>query len=389
MAVQSYLLLDAAEGFVADPCQITPADVGGAARDYRIVWRRLRGGLSDGVDLLEIDNGRFAFSVIPTRGLGIWKAQRGDLTLGWKSPVAGPVHPQFVPLSEPSGLGWLDGFDELLVRCGLESNGAPEFDAATGRLRYPLHGRIANRPAHRLSVSIDGDSGRIEVVGEVDETRFHLWNLRLTSRMTTTAGLSGVAIRDEVTNRAGTPGEFQMLYHVNFGLPLLDAGARVVLPAETIVPRNSHAAAGIDAWDRYVGPTPGFQEQVYFFRLLGDAQGRTRALLKNQDGSRGASVTYDVRQLPCFSVWKDTMAAEDGYVTGLEPATNFPNPRSFEGRHGRCVRLAPGETATFDLGIEAHAGAAEVAAAEQAVEAIRAGRAPTIHAQPLADWCAS
>ena len=38
-------------------------------------------------------------------------------------------------MGEPSGLGWLDGFDELLVRCGLESNGAPEFDA-DGRVVY-------------------------------------------------------------------------------------------------------------------------------------------------------------------------------------------------------------------------------------------------------------
>ena len=50
------------------------------------------------------------------------------MELGWKSPVHGPVHPNFVPLNEPSGLGWLDGFDELFVRCGLESNGAPDFD---------------------------------------------------------------------------------------------------------------------------------------------------------------------------------------------------------------------------------------------------------------------
>ena len=34
----------------------------------------------------------------------------------------------WVPLTEPSGLGWLSGFDELMVRCGLESNGAPDFD---------------------------------------------------------------------------------------------------------------------------------------------------------------------------------------------------------------------------------------------------------------------
>ena len=31
----------------------------------------------------------------------------------------GPVNPAFVNLSGLGGLGWLDGFDELLARCGL------------------------------------------------------------------------------------------------------------------------------------------------------------------------------------------------------------------------------------------------------------------------------
>ena len=30
---------------------------------------------------------------------------------------------------DPGGLGWLEGFDELFVRCGLDSNGPPLFDA--------------------------------------------------------------------------------------------------------------------------------------------------------------------------------------------------------------------------------------------------------------------
>ena len=106
----------------------------------------MEGGLRDSVDLVEIDNGRLRVAVVPTRGMGLWKAWHGDWEIGWQSPVKGPVHPAFVPLWEPSGIGWINGFDELLCRCGLESNGAPEFDDQ-GRLKYPLHGKIANVPA--------------------------------------------------------------------------------------------------------------------------------------------------------------------------------------------------------------------------------------------------
>ena len=140
------------------------------------------GGLSEGVTSVEINNGKLTLVVLPTRGMGIQRVvPSGDSelkTIGWQSPVRGPVHPAFVDLGEPSGLGWLDGFDEFFVRCGLESNGAPDFDPKTGRLLYPLHGRIANRPAHDVELTVDSDKQEISLRGVVEETRFHFLKLR-------------------------------------------------------------------------------------------------------------------------------------------------------------------------------------------------------------------
>ena len=82
------------------------------------------------------------------------------------------------PIAEPSGLGWLDGFDEMMVRCGLASNGAPEFDE-NGKLVWPLHGRIANLPASEVHVNIDENVGRIAIRGTVYENRFHIQRLQL------------------------------------------------------------------------------------------------------------------------------------------------------------------------------------------------------------------
>ncbi|OXE35403.1 MAG: hypothetical protein CGW95_14090, partial [Phenylobacterium zucineum] len=39
--------------------------------------------------------------------------------------------------------------------------------------------------------------------------------------------------------------------------------------------------------------------------------------------------------LPYFVIWKNTVDVSDGYVCGLEPSTNFPNPRTFEETKGR------------------------------------------------------
>jgi len=148
--------------------------------------------------------------VVPTRGMAIWKAWHRGVEIGWQAPVLGPVHPKFVSLAEADGLGWIAGFDELLCRCGLASNGAPEWDER-GRLLWPLHGSIANLPAHALAITIDGDDGEIAIRGEVDETRLFGAKLRLVSTTTLRCDEPRIRIRDEVVNRSAEPGEFELL----------------------------------------------------------------------------------------------------------------------------------------------------------------------------------
>ena len=124
MPAKSWTLLD--QGFfgmnpVVAPEAISDDDLPGLG-DAGVMTRTWRGGLADGVFSVEINTGKALFNVLPTRGMGVWRAHlktpQGWELIGWKSPVSGPVHPAFVDLGEPSGLGWLDGFDELLCRCG-------------------------------------------------------------------------------------------------------------------------------------------------------------------------------------------------------------------------------------------------------------------------------
>lgn len=387
MLAKTWKLLDHADNTLVPDLTIGPDDVGVRGK-WQVELRTLHGGLSEGVQEIRVNNGKLTVSILPTKGMGIWKAWLGDLEIGWKSPIRGPVHPMFIPSGEWSGLGWLDGFDELVARCGLESNGAPEFDEKTGRVKYPLHGRIANRPAHYVSVSIDPDKEEISVKGIVEETRFHFLKLRLTSIVTLKFGQPSFSLRDEVENFSSTPAEMQMLYHVNFGLPLLDGGSRLVAPAKTVVPRNERAASGIKTWDSYAAPEPGYEEMVYFSELYAADDGRTRVLLKNAHGTKGVSLQFNKRQLPCFSLWKDTAGEPDGYVTGLEPGTNFPNPRSYEGEQGRVVKLQPGERAAFDLSLEVHASEKEIEQAEAAVAKIRDDRELKVYDKPQPGWCA-
>jgi hypothetical protein len=345
--------------------------------------RRLSGGRRDGVLLVELVAGSTKVFVLPDRGLGIWKVMAGDCELGWQSPVHGPVHPRFVPLAEPSGIGWLDGFDELVARCGLVSNGAPDFDAS-GRLRHGLHGRIANLPAHHLDVTLDEAADTITLTGAVDETRFLVHALRMTTSLTLHADRHRVSWTDSVRNISDRPATMQMLYHVNFGPPLLGPGAELVAAVDELAPRDEAAAADVPAWNRYVAPQAGRGEQVHFATVRPDADGLATALLVGPDRQNAASLSWRADTLPCFSLWKNQGGLADGYVTGLEPGTNYPNPRSFEESLGRVVPLAPGAAVRFDLAIE-HVTGRHIESARTRIAAL-AGAKPLIHVGPKPGW---
>lgn len=385
MAKKTWILTDVDSDQYLESLAVTPSLVGGPATGYAVTKRTLRGGRREGVDVVEVDNGTFRYVLVPTRGMGLWKASLGQLQLGWQSPVKGPVHPAWVHLDEASGIGWLDGFDELLVRCGLESNGAPEFNEK-GAVRYPLHGKIANLPAHKVELTVDGDAGQISVTGEVDEARLFGNKVRLTSTVTTRVGQPGLTIVDTVTNLSGEISELELLYHTNFGLPLVSAGAKIVLPVAKMAPRDAVAVGNLGEWDVYGPEAPGLAEAVFFFDLAAGEDGFTQALLHNAAGDQGVSLKIAKHQLPCFTLWKNRQAAADGYVTGLEPALNFPNVKSFEKKQGRVALLAPGESRTFELTIEVHPNAASVAGAAQKIAALQQGVTPTILPQPDPQW---
>ena len=101
-------------------------------RDYVAPWsvtqKILQGGKQQGVELLTLDNGKLKIVIIPTRGMGILEVTSGDLRLGWDSPVKEVVHPSLIHLDSQSGLGWQDGYNEWMARCGLEFAGHPGTD---------------------------------------------------------------------------------------------------------------------------------------------------------------------------------------------------------------------------------------------------------------------
>lgn len=378
MTRKNMVLVDAAKQTAVDHWEF-------AEQGVRLVKRRLAGGVSDGVDVLEVDNGRFEMSILLTRGMGLWRGRCGAVHLEWASPVQGPVHPSLVPLSGDSGLGWLYGFDEWLVRCGLESNGSPQFND-NGGLVYPLHGQIANIPAGDVEVSFDSDTGEIIVEGTVRESRLFGKKLEMKVCYTTKIGEPGFRLRDTVTNRSASSKEIVMLYHINTGLPFLGKGSRAVVPFEVQAPRSPAAAADLSQWDNLDPHPPGREETVYFFDPAADADGHTEVMLVNGREEQGIVFGFNKKQLPCFSLWKSRLPEQDGYVVGVEPATNYPNTTGFESSRGRTVPLAAGQSCAFDLSFAFLQSKSEVGCAEQRIRERHSAAAGTVFADPRPDW---
>jgi Domain of unknown function (DUF4432) len=358
---------------------------------WSIRKRTLHGGLRDGIDLVEVHNGVLAFSLLPTRGMGIWRGDYRGAFLGWRAPVQGPVHPKFVQLDHRGGLGWLTGFDELLCRCGLANNGPPgqdvrtESDGQSVATPVTLHGRIANQPAHFVEVRMSLDPPHeMSVIGRVAEGGLFFPHMELTTTISTVPGSNRLVVHDVVENRGGTLAEMQMLYHCNVGQPFMEAGSRIAVPFREISPMTAHAAEDIDTHETFSGPSSGFSEQVFGYLPVGDAAGRTLALLYNAHADKGIVLRWNLKELPCFTLWRNTAALEDGYVTGLEPGTNYPNPKSFERANSRVRRLPPGGRWECSWSLEILDDATSVGKALAGIAELQAHAPAKVHRTPQA-----
>jgi hypothetical protein len=338
----------------------------------------LHGGKQEGVDVIEVDNGRLRFVVIPTRGMSVFKVESGDVRLGWDSPVKEVVHPKFINLESRGGLGWLEGFNEWMVRCGIEWTGHPGRDRFRNQvgeeveMDLTLHGRIGNIPASEVEVFIEaGPRPRIHVRGLVEERMFHGPNLSLWAGISTELGSSSIRFDDVVTNHGACDQEFQILYHVNFGPPLLGGGARFSGAIGRVDSFNAHSTNGVQHYGDFAGPKAGFVEQAYCLHPLAGSDGRTELMLQNVNGDRGVSMVFPIVQLPCVTLWKNLASASEGYVTGIEPGTGFPYTRRHERKAGRVPKLAPEETRHFTIDVAIHPDRESVVAAERRIQNIQ------------------
>ena len=307
----------------------------GAGRGVRAALLRTGSGLSA--------------TILIDRGLDIYDADYRGAALAWVSPI-GPKHPAYF---EEPGRGWLRSFyGGLVVTCGLSSAGAPSVDQGEA---LGLHGRISHTPASNVHTGgiWQGDDYVVFIEGDLRETRVFGENLLLHRRIEARAGGKTISIYDTVRNEGFQRVPHMMLYHCNFGFPVIDDGARLVTGARSVMPRDDDARPGIGEYDRFTGPIPGYREQVFYHDIPAGSDGYVTASIVNPgfNGGEGLGVyvRYRQRELPRFTEWK--MIGEDVYCVGLEPANCLVEGRAKERERGTLQFLDPGEERSYHIEI--------------------------------------
>jgi hypothetical protein len=380
---KKWVLTDAASSTEQGNWKISSNQLKIKNSQFSIEQQVLHGGKQEGSKVLTIrSKDGLTITLSPTRGMGLLHVEGFGTRLGWDSPVKEVVNPAYINLDSRNGLGWLEGFNEMMVRCGYEWTGHAVTDK--GHI-YTLHGKAANTPASLVEVEVsDIAPYEIRVRGLVKESSFNIADLQTMTELRYVPGSNSFSLHDVLTNHGDYPRDYQIIYHSNFGSPVLEEGARFLTPAENVSPFNDYARGGLTQWQTYLGPTKGYDQMVYNIKPLADSSHRTLAALVNKAGDKGVAIQFDTRQLPVLTLWKNTDTNKFGYVTGIEPGTSYAYPVTIEREQKRVKQLQPGANAHFDLTYTLLHNSSQVSDIEKTVKEIQGTTPVKIEETPMA-----
>jgi hypothetical protein len=169
-------------------------------------------------------------------------------------------------------------------------------------------------------------------------------------------GRASVVIHDEVLNRGNTPAPHMILYHCNFGWPLVDEGTDILWNGRW-KPRFENVPNTIfnEKNNFRKCPAPikehsGNGEEVGIIDIDSDNEGISVAGLYNAKIKLALAMRFRKKQLPWLINWQHWGKGE--YVTGIEPSTHPLNGQAKAREEKTLIFLAPGEKRNYDLEIE-------------------------------------
>lgn len=303
-------------------------------------------GPARGVRAFDLKNGKgIEMTVLADRGLDIARLSYKGINVGLANKV-GIRSPHLY--HEDGTLGFLrQFFGGMLTTCGLTYAGAPGADE--GR-ELGLHGPYDNLPAANVSAwqDYEGDDKVLHIAGEVRESDVFGPNMLLTRELKLDTERNELHIHDIVENQGFSTAPLMLIYHINFGYPMLDEGARAYFSTKDIEPCTEFAAQGMHNYDVMEAPGIGRDEQCYYH--TGHTEGEAFAMLHNEKLGIAGIVRYDKSVFPLLCEWKCMRAGE--YTLGLEPTTSGTVNRAVAREKGLLTYLEAGKKREFNVTIE-------------------------------------
>lgn len=309
----------------------------------------LKSGRAKGTGAVDVKTGSgLNFTVLLDRGMDISWADYKGISLSYISS-SGVVSPYY--FQEDRSQGFLRSFSGgLLTTCGLTYMGSHCTDNGE---ELGLHGRISNIPADNIAVLNDwmGDEFVIKVSGQVRQSTFCGENIVLNRVIKTRMGDKKIEIEDSIENAGFKTQPFMVLYHFNFGYPIVSSDSVLYTSETEVTPRTDTAKERIEGCHLFHSPKAGYAEQCFYHDLKADADGMTYACLYNHNLNTGIYVKFNKKQLPYFVEWKQL--GQQDYVTGLIPATWYAEGRAEARKRGELTFIQPGEIKkiTTEVGI--------------------------------------
>lgn len=302
------------------------------------------GGRMDGIRACRVENGGgLEFTVLLSNCLDLYYLKFKGVNLSFlsKPGVQSPVY------FNPHGFEHHRFFHAgMTYTCGLGNIGA---SCLEGEREYNFHGRISQSPADHISVAEywENDKYFIEISGEMREASHYGENLVLQRKITTQMGSNKLKIFDRVINQGYEPEPVMLLYHINFGYPLLDHHARIVLPRGDVYTKQcgtEHAKADMLSVS---DPIDYAEADVFYHRSNSDKDGYSYAGIINDHLGLCLYERYQTKNLPMLAQWKSMRSGE--YAVALEPCSQFPENRMTERKKGGLNYLQPMESAEFEI----------------------------------------
>ena len=304
-------------------------------------------GPSRGLRALDLKNGRnLQLTLLADRGLDISELTYKGINIGLRNKVSmrSPALYQ-----ENGASGFLKQFyGGMMATCGITYAGAAGRD---GDQELGLHGPFNNTPAEQVCARVDyqGDERVLRVSGQVHEAEVFATDMLMKRDFTLESERDILHVRDTVINQSYATQPVMLIYHINFGYPMLDAGAKVYFSAGKVEARTDFAQQGMHNYTEMEEPGCGRDEQCYFHTEQ-PQDGEAFAMLHNEKLGLAAIVRFDQKVFPLMCEWKCMRAGE--YALGLEPTTSGVTNRAEAREAGLLSYLEPGESREYNVSIE-------------------------------------